>query len=99
MPNYVSGINITKDIILDESNIFENCYKYIQYNNKIFKLDSRNPIIQKKITYKCLNKYKIKGNPNTEKYFCDGTLIAIRDEKNLKEYKFFFNKKSFFNLS
>lgn len=57
----------------------------------MFKLDSRNPLRQKKLTYKCINKYKKKDKPEILKYFCDSTIVAIRDAECIKKFKYFFH--------
>ena len=88
---YTQGINITKNIILNDEDIFDNTYQYIGYKDKIFKLDSRNPLRQKKITYKCINKYIKKNKPENLKYFCDSTIVAIRDYECIKKFKYYFN--------
>ena len=88
---YTQGINVTKNIILNDEDILDNTYQYISYKDKIFKLDSRNPLRQKKITYKCINKYKKKDKPDYLKYFCDSTIVAIRDSESIKKFKYYFN--------
>ena len=55
----------------------------------MFKLDSRNPLRQKKLTYKCINKYKKKDKPEILKYFCDSKIVAIRDANALKNLNIF----------
>ena len=82
---YTQGINITKNIILNDEDIFDNTYQYIGYKDKIFKLDSRNPLRQKKITHKCINKYINKNKPANLKYFCDSTIVALRDSEFIKK--------------
>lgn len=61
--------------------------------DKIFKLDSRNPITQNKITYKCINKYKKKDKTTDIKYYCNATIKGIRNVDNNTIFKYYISEK------
>ena len=89
---YSNGINVTKEIKFNENDLVDNAYNIITYLDKTFKLDSRNPISQNKITYKCINKYLKKDKPTKEKYYCNSTITAIRNKENNTMFTYYFSE-------
>ena len=86
----ISGNIIIKDVLLNEKDLKDNTYQFISFNNFRFFLSSYNAIKQKKITYKCINKRKLKNKPKNDLYFCDATIVAIRENNN--NFEFYFKK-------
>jgi len=71
-----------------------NTYTEIEYNNFRYKLNSRNPLTQNKITYKCIYQRQIKNKDENQSLFCDGTIVALKDETDNSKYKFFKDEHS-----
>ena len=83
------GINITSNIKLENNYKINNTYTEIEYNNFRYKLNSRNPLTQNKITYKCIYQRQIKNKDENQTLFCDGTIVALKDETDNTKYNFF----------
>lgn len=85
----IQGIDIIKNIKLDNNDLVNNTIMRITYMNKQFKICSRQYIKQKKITYKCVF-YRTQLKEEIKPYtFCKATIIAIRKENNIKDYLFY----------
>lgn len=85
----IQGIDITKNIKLDNNDLVNNTYMRITYMNKQFKICSRQYIKQKKITYKCVF-YRTQLKDEIKPYtYCKATIIAIRKENNIKDFLFY----------
>ena len=87
------GINITSNTKLENNYKINNTYTEIEYNNFRYKLNSRNPLTQNKITYKCIYQRQIKNKDENQSLFRDGTIVALKDETDNSNYKFFLKKK------
>ena len=85
----IQGIDMAKNVILDNNNLEHNTYMRITYMNKQFKLCSRQYIKQKKITYKCIF-YRTEIKNDIKPYtFCKAIKIAIRKDNNIKDFLFY----------
>jgi len=83
------GINITSNIKFEKNYKINNTYREIEYKNFRYKLNSRNPLTQNKITYKCIYQRQIKNKDDKQSLFCDGTIVALKDENDNSNYNFF----------
>ena len=88
----ICEIDITKDIVIHESNYYLNTPLIITYQNKDFKISGNNYVNQYECTWKCaLKRKRIKNNK--DKNFCEATIKGKRDEKFLNIFKFYMKKE------
>jgi hypothetical protein len=88
--NYAKGKEITQDIILKDSDLINNTYNKIIYNNRIFNLASRNYTCQSKLTYKCVYYRTLENKLKKNEAFCKATITAIRNKINFKNCSYYF---------
>lgn len=93
-----TGINITKNIKLEEECLDDNTYMKISYKDKYFKLNSRIYVNQNKLTYKCIF-FNLKSKDNIKNKFCDSTITALREIKDINKCLYYLKSNHSFECN